>query len=98
MKTAKIPTIPTVENMLSRNGNVIPNQFLIRTPDGVFFQSYETIIAVVGDPNGQVTLDEERWDFSATTGKYRNRFLGETIKETRAKIASGEYALANLNA
>jgi hypothetical protein len=32
-----------------------------------------------------------------TTGKYRNQFLGETKKDTEAKIKSGEYILADLN-
>ena len=48
--------------------------------------------------NGTTTyLDEHYWDYSATTGKYRNQFLGEGIAETRAKIESGEYILIDLN-
>ena len=35
-------------------------------------------------------------DYSVTTGKYRNQFLGETKKETEAKIKSGEYILTDL--
>jgi len=30
-------------------------------------------------------------------GKYRNEFLREGIADTRKKIKSGEYALADLN-
>ena len=41
--------------------------------------------------------DENYWDYSSTTGRYRNKFLGETKKETQAKIDSGEYILTNLN-
>jgi hypothetical protein len=33
-----------------------------------------------------VYLDENKWDYSVTTGKYRNIFLGETRKETQKKI------------
>ena len=33
------------------------------------------------------------WDYSVTTGKYRNQFLGEGIKETREKIANGTYKI-----
>lgn len=62
-----------------------------------WFQSYDTIIAQIDQATGEVTLDEKNWDYSATTGKYRNQFLGEGIAETRKKIASGEYKLANLN-
>ena len=49
------------------------------------------------DNNGQVFLDQNRWDYSTTTGKYRNEFLGEGIAETRKKIKSGEYILTDLN-
>lgn len=83
-------------NMTSHNGNKIANQFLITTQDGVYFQSYRSIIAFEGN-DGVTTLDEHYWDYSKTTGKYRNIFLGESKKETEAKIKSGVYKLANLN-
>ena len=86
----------TVSNMESRNGNLVPNQFEIRTEEGVYFQSYRTIIAFK-EYGGSIYLDEEKWDYSTTTGKYRNSFLGEGIAETRKKIKSGEYKLTNLN-
>lgn len=87
-----------VENMTSRNGNgSAPNQFRIVLDDGsVVFQSYETIIAK-RNPDGKITLDEESWDYSVTTGRYRNQFLGENKAATLKKIESGEYVLANLN-
>jgi len=35
-----------VENMTSENtGRGVPNQFIITTPDGRYFQSYQTVIA-----------------------------------------------------
>ena len=46
---------------------------------------------------GKTVLDQNSWDYSVTTGKYRNQFLNETKKETEAKIKSGEYRLVNLN-
>jgi hypothetical protein len=45
----------------------------------------------------EVTLDENSWDCSKTTGKYRNEFLGEGIADTRRKIKDGTYELADLN-
>lgn len=88
-----------VRNMESeRSGRVVANQFIISTDDGRYFQSYGSVIAFV--PFGgfnKTQLDTNRWDYSVTTGKYRNQFLGEGIAETRAKIASGEYVLTNLN-
>lgn len=85
-----------VQNMTSSNGNTIANQFLITTPEGVYFQSYRSII-VFESNDGITTLDEHYWNYSKTTAKYRNQFLNETTKETEAKIKSGVYKLANLN-
>jgi len=85
-----------VRNMISNNGNSIANQFEISTDEGVIFQSYNTIIAKIMN-SGQVYLDENYWDYSVTTGKYRNMFLLEKKKETQSKIDSGEYILTDLN-
>lgn len=78
------------------NINGVPNQFEIVTNEGTFFQSYNSIIAVKR-PDGKVELDSHYWDYSKTTGKYRNIFLGEDRKATEKKIKSGEYTLTNLN-
>lgn len=99
-----------VKNMTSNNSyNAIPNQFILdgiiagtffdgnkKLKSGRAFQSYESIIVFI-DYEGRTYLDESTWDYSTTTGKYRNQFLGETKKETQAKIDSGEYILTNLN-
>lgn len=75
--------------------NMANNQFIIYDGDKTIFQSYNSTIAI--KENGQVTLDRNTWDYSKTTGKYRNQFLDEGIAETRKKIADGTYKLANLN-
>jgi hypothetical protein len=81
--------IPRVENMESLNGyNKIANQFIIRGDDWVLFQSYNSPIALI--KKGQ-TYIFKAWDYSRTTGKYRNNFLGESKAETLSKIKSGEY-------
>ena len=85
-----------IRNMMSNNGNFIPNQFEIRTNEGMYFQSYNSTIVFI-DNNGKVFLDENDWDYSRTTGKYRNIFLGENMSETRKKIKTGEYKLKELN-
>jgi hypothetical protein len=86
-----------VRNMTSSNGNEVPNQFIINDENGnIFFQSYSSVIAKQ-DKNGKIELDKKYWDYSKTTGKYRNQFLNETKKETQAKIDSGEYVLTDLN-
>ena len=89
--------LPKVQTFRSNSGNVVPNQFKITTDKEFIFQSYGTTIAVKDAKTGAITLDDGCWDYSATTGKYRNQFLSEGIADTRAKIASGEYALKDLN-
>ena len=80
-----------VENMTSARGNKVPNQFIITDNGDEYFQSYKSIIAKRS--KGKIYLDDYYWDYSVTTGNYRNKFLGEGIAETRKKIASGEYIL-----
>jgi hypothetical protein len=85
-----------VSNMESRNGRDVPNQFIIEGDNGdTIFQSYRSIIAK--KEGGKVYLDEVYWNYSVTTRKYRNMFLGESKKETERKIKNGEYVLTNLN-
>lgn len=86
-----------VENMTSSRGNTVANQFVIYAKDESVFQSYSSIIAIINHKTGKTTLDKNKWDYSQTTGKYRNEFLREDKKTTEAKIKSGEYKLADLN-
>ena len=92
-----------------RSGKPVANQFIIEDGDKRVFQSYDTTIAierpvyeiidgeVIESGDYEVLLDEYYWNYSRTTSKYRNEFLGESTKETQAKIDSGEYKLVNLN-
>lgn len=84
-----------ITNLTSNKGNTIANQFEIRTETAVYFQSYQSIIVKI--ENGVTFLDSIYWDYSKTTGKYRNIFLGEDKKETEKKIKAGIYILTNLN-
>ena len=97
-----------VRNMLSTNAKAVPNQFIITSEGrgalGNFtkrevFQSYDSVIAIrtIWPDETRVQLDRDTWDYSATTSRYRSQFLEEKTKETRAKIKSGEYILADLN-
>ena len=81
--------------MKTKVKNLALNQFIIETENAVYFQSYNSIICKI--ENGQTYLDENFWDYSKTTGKYRNIFLDETKQETTEKIKLGEYKLVNLN-
>jgi len=96
-----------VSNMTSNSGREVANQFLITEKGGIMgnfikreaFQSYASVIAIrtIWADRTDIVLDMNYWDYSTTTGKYRNQFLCETIEETRKKIASGEYKLEDLN-
>lgn len=91
-----------------RNGKSIANQFIITEKgcgaNGNFikketFQSYETIIGVKTEWNDRIDieLDEDAWNYSNTTSKYRNEFLGMNTKEVEKAIKSGEIKLTKLN-
>jgi hypothetical protein len=87
-----------VVNMENANGHRVPNQFVIYNDDGsVLFQSYSSVIVKIDRKNDKTYLDKNYWDYSRTTGKYRNLFLHELKAETEKKIKSGEYELVDLN-
>lgn len=63
----------------------VKNQFILWDDYGnEYFQSYDSII-VKKDKYGNITLDAKYWDYSKTTGKYRNKFLGENKADTEKK-------------
>lgn len=88
-----------VRNMTGRTGREVANQFIITDDKGDdYFQSYRTVIAKIEYSTGKTYLNENAWDYSVTTSKYRNYFLGLDKKTTEAQIKTGEIILANLNA
>lgn len=83
-----VSNLVKVENMQSSKNNDIPNQFIIKGFGYTLFQSYNSPIAMFKD--GKVYIFKD-WDYSTTTGKYRNQFLNETKKETLEKLKNGVY-------
>ena len=96
-RNKKLSNIAIVENFKSsKSGLPIANQFRIALQNGIIvFQSYNSIIAVKA--NGETYLDQNRWNYSRTTSRYRNQFLNETTVETVKKIGLGVYAMVDLN-
>jgi hypothetical protein len=98
MNTIELGNFESVSQLIGNNG-AVKNQFIITTDRGEVFQSYDSVIAVrlhrVYDT--KIVLDVNKWDYSVTTGKYRNIFLGEKKADTERKIKTGEYTLADLN-
>ncbi len=87
--------VQNFESQRSKKQSFVANQFEIYDNGKKYFQSYNSIIVMID--KGKVFLDEKYWNYSKTTGKYRNQFLGETTDETKKKIKSGEYTLTDLN-
>jgi hypothetical protein len=84
-----------VRNMTGRSGQPVKNQFIIEDGKSTIFQSYDSIIAMKS--GGRTYLDKYRWDYSTTTGKYRNQFLGMNKKQIEQAIEDGAIYLVDLN-
>ena len=85
-----------VYNMTSNNtGREVSNQFIIEDGGKVYFQSYQTIIAV--KENGKITIDTDAENYSRTTSKYLYQFLGTNRKNLLQDVKAGPIVRANLN-
>ena len=71
-----------VQNV-NNNGREVPNQFLLfyeeENKTVKIFKSYKSMI--VKWENGEIIEVGKNWDYSRTTGKYRNILTGTTKKE-----------------
>ena len=64
-----------VQNMTSdRSGREVANQFIITDGNKTLFQSYSSPIVEIDRTAKTITVFED-WDYSMTTGKYRNQFM-----------------------
>ena len=77
--------------------NMAKNQFVISTKNGLYFQSYETLIAF--KPNsGDSPVVTSAWNYSATTLRYLKQFLGlngYSKKDIEKMIQAGSIILDN---
>jgi len=68
------------------------NQIVINTKDGVYFQSYDSIVAFKGN-DGKVVLGKD-YRYSRTTMKYLIQFLDkDSIKEVDALVKNGTFKI-----
>lgn len=66
-----------VSNMTSqRSGREVANQFIIEDGNKTMFQSYSSPIVEIDVQNKTLTV-YPHWDYSMTTGKYRNMFMDD---------------------
>ena len=92
-----------VEQMTSRSGNVVPNQVILSEMSGKTFVSYGSKIVYLSNNRGsdglplEIIVDETYWDYSRTTGKYRNEFMDMGVQEVRNHIKTGRIKVGNLN-
>lgn len=64
-----------VENMNGKTGKVA-NQFVITDKTKKVFQSYSSMIVSIDYEAFSILIGRD-WDYSVTTGKYRNQFFAE---------------------
>lgn len=92
-----------VRNMVSpRTGVEVANQFVIEGDGTTTFQSYDSTIAVI-DWNEHTVKIGEDWNYSNTTGKYRNSFFDDnsfsdmkdtkSMKKIMAEVDKNGFAL-----
>jgi hypothetical protein len=82
-------TFKSARNMRTRGRNLTPKQIIIEFDNGSMFKSYDSIIAI--KDNSDTVFLTGAWNYSRTTGKYRNEFLNCGLDDCRRRLDSGEY-------
>ena len=62
------------------------NQFEVYTDEGVYFQSYSSVVAFKPNNSEEKIRVGVDWDYSRTTMKYVGQFLGQNTTKTRKDI------------
>ena len=62
------------------------NQFEVYTDEGVYFQSYNSVVAFKPNNREEKIRVGVDWDYSRTTMKYVGQFLGQNTTKTRKDI------------
>ena len=78
-----------------------PNHIVIYVKGGKYLQSYDKIIAFVNEPregeSRKVYLDKEYWNFSKSTARHRNSFLGLSNSYVNDAVRNNVFIMKNLN-
>jgi hypothetical protein len=90
-----ILNLSTLKTFKVENYWSVPNQYIIKYMNLEIFQSYNSIICVIDHDTNKTYLGKD-WAYSCTTWKYRNKFLNESLKETRRKIKEWKYILLDI--
>ena len=66
--------------------DIANNQFEVYTDEGVYFQSYDSVVAFKPNSREEKIRVGVDWDYSRTTMKYVGQFLGQNTAKTRKDI------------
>ena len=66
--------------------NIANNQFEVYTDEGVYFQSYDNVVAFKPNNSKEKIRVGVDWDYSRTTMKYVGQFLDQNTANTRRDI------------
>ena len=66
--------------------DIANNQFKVYTDEGVYFQSYDSVVAFKPNNREEKIRVGVDWDYSRTTMKYVGQFLGQNTAKTRKDI------------
>ena len=66
--------------------NIANNQFEVYTDKGVYFQSYDSVVAFKPNNSEEKIRVGVDWDYSRTTMKYVGQFQGQNTAKTRKDI------------
>lgn len=90
-----------VKQLINDNGNPAANQFVIKTENAMYFQSYESVICKLDGIN---IILSRNWDYSNTTRKHLYIFFRQngyynlsSAKEVRDAIKNGNVTLENVS-
>ena len=66
--------------------DIANNQFEVYTDEGVYFQSYDSVVAFKPNSSEEKIRVGVDWDYSRTTMKYVGQFLGQNTAKIRKDI------------
>ena len=66
--------------------DIANNQFEVYTDEGVYFQSYDSVVAFKPNNSEEKIRVGVDWDYSRTTMKYVGQFLDQNTAKTRKDI------------
>ena len=92
-----IKDIKKTTKLTTKFGNPAKNQVMLETEKGIYFKSYNSIIAFENFKENKTYLDKHFYCYSRTTNQYRNQFLNCNSKDVEKRIDNGTYELVNLN-